>query len=485
MDRNLVDFNTLLKAMNLVIMGLIAISAFAKQNGDYLNQESCLLGLLLCIQTHVALMVEFRRRDPFVIFLAFITIIYFELRIYTLGVFSFSTVFTRYPFGPHDTNFALVFIILANLFMYAGFYVVRFRGNLSVNAADWKARRPASILPLILVSMIYVYSDAAGGVSGLAGRALGIVSLFFNPGLIILMGLTYYWLFRDSLSRNFAIALLGIIILDIAVHSILSSRGALVTFVQNCMLIVLAISGSIKTTRKRFSIGVALIPVFVVLLLTLFAVATLNRINRATEGSLDLAQAATLAVESSARLTQNIDVEATGASAIFDRVGFFDFSAEIIAHADRYASVLSVESYGRSIIDNVLSPGFDLFDQPKISNALQFAYNDIGRPMKTVSIANYQSDQIGIYGEYYVLFGYGAFPLFFLTALLFKKVYVNLNDGVPFRLTIKRIAVLIIFGTVINSYGLDWLCLDIVSISASIYLFASRFKSAKKLARVT
>ncbi len=475
----MVDFNTMLMGANLVILALLLSTALSSSFGQYINLDTCLLGILLCIQTHVVLIIEHRRRDPFVILLAYITTVYFALRVYTLGLFSFSTVFTRFPFGPNDANFALAFIILANVFLYAGFYKVRFRGNLAVNAEDWKPKSPASIFPLILLSMIYVYSDAAANISGGVGRILSIASLFFNPGLIVLMALAYYWMFRKSLSRGVAFFLLGIVFLDIGVHTVLSSRGALVSFVQNCMLVVLAISGTIQTTRKRFAIGVALTPVFVALLVMMFAVATLNRINRATEGSLNLAQAVTFAAETGARLTDNIDVEATPLGAIFDRVGFFDFSAEIIAHADRYASVLNAESYGKSIIDNVLSPGFDLFDQPKISNALQFKYRDEGKPLKTASIDSYQSDQIGLYGEYYALFGFGALPLFFLTAFVFKKIYVSVKDGPPFRQAMKRILILVIFGSAINSYGLDWLCLDIISMSASLYLFSSRFKVRK------
>ena len=67
---------------------------------------------------------------------------------------------------------------------------------------------------------------------------------------------------------------------------------------------------------------------------------------------------------------------------IFNRAGFFDYSAEIIAHSDRYKEEFNLATYAKSIIDNLLTPGFDVYDQPKISNALQFIYADLGKPSK-------------------------------------------------------------------------------------------------------
>ena len=93
-------------------------------------------------------------------------------------------------------------------------------------------------------------------------------------------------------------------------------------------------------------------------------------------------------------------------------MAFFDFTSEIIAHQVKYDSIFTIKTYLKSIIDNLLTPGFDLFDQPKIANSLNFIYLGIGNPSKLLLETNYQSDQLGIYGEFFNLFGYFSFILF-------------------------------------------------------------------------
>lgn len=474
-----VDLNGILMAVNIVIASLLAFAFIQAQSNEYVNQDTFLLGIVLAIETHVALFLERKRRDPFVIVLAYITIVYFSLRLFTLSLYPYSIVFERYPYDAHDSNYALVFTIIANVFLYAGLYVVKFKNNLAVSAGSWRPTSPAKAVFLIVAGMIYIYTNFSGDVGGGIGRALGILTLFLNPGLITLMALAYYWLFRKSFRGHSSVALLAIILIDVVVHTLLSSRGAIVGIIQDCSLVILGISGCIKLQKRHAVFALALLPIVAVLLVGAYAISTFNRVNRAAEGgSLSLSQAVKLADETSSRLRGNLDLD-TLLPPIFGRVGFFDFSAELIAHSDRYATVVNVPSYAESIVDNILTPGFDLFDQPKISNALQFVYEGLGRPSKKLVSGNYQSDQLGVYGEYYVLFKYASIPFFFLTAFFIKRIYVRLKGPNPFRLAVKRTFVLVSFWTIINSYGIDWTIMNIVPMVAALFLYSLFFTSSR------
>ena len=134
-------------------------------------------------------------------------IIYFSLRIFTLSLYSYSTVFERYEYGSDDSNFTLIFLIISNFFIYAGLYVVRLKNTLAVNLGKWRAASPDKALFLILFSMLFIYSDLGERLGGGIGRLLGIVTLFFNPGLVLLMVVSYYWLFRKSFSRRYSFLL--------------------------------------------------------------------------------------------------------------------------------------------------------------------------------------------------------------------------------------------------------------------------------------
>src|ERR1700680_2686886 len=87
-----IDLNCVLMGVNLLMMGLIAYGSSQLWSNPYLDQKTIALGLILCLQTHLALWLERKRRDPFVILLAFSMIFYYSFRIFTLSVLPFSSV---------------------------------------------------------------------------------------------------------------------------------------------------------------------------------------------------------------------------------------------------------------------------------------------------------------------------------------------------------------------------------------------------------
>jgi hypothetical protein len=477
---NTVDFNSVLMGLNLIVAGLVGSAYFLVQDNDYIDQHTILLGLLLSLQTHVALQVERARRDPFVILLAFTTVFYFSLRLYTLALYPFSTAFARYSYGPQDSNFALVFIIIANIFLYVGFFCVGFRRNAEVDSRDWRPKASARVVALMVICLIYSYFSAIYWTPEDEPRIVLFIGFFISPPIILLMGLSYFVLFRKTLSRKAAIAIGTLILLEIAAHTLSGSRSAITTLIQNIMLAFLAISGSIKFRRGHFILGCALAPIVLMLLIGTFAISTFNRVHK--EGvSVDLAQSIELAGEASAELGANAEWEIV-LPPIFDRAGFFDYSAEIIAHTDVYKDVFNLSTYAKSIIDNLLTPGFDVYDQPKIANTLVFVYADWGAPSKEMfetAPEAYHSDQFGIYGELYALFGYASLPLFFLVAYALKRFYVRLGSDNPFALAMKRLIVLSIFVKIVNSYGMDWTIIETVPFVVAIYLYKFFFRSGR------
>jgi hypothetical protein len=362
-------------------------------------------------------------------------------------------------------------MIIANTFLYAGFYIVKFKGNLAVSPASSEPTASVKILALVVVSMVFIYSGSDSVGKGIIGRLQSILGLFLNPGLIMLMALSYYWLFRKSLSPWFSIIFLTTILIDLAAHTLLSSRGAIISFIQDCILIILAVSGSIKLKRSYFILSVAMLPIILALLIGTYIIATSSRVNRILNvGSLSLMQS----VEGLGNMGLSFS-DVLGLNAvlphIFARMGFFDFSAELIAHDQQYGAVINVPAYAKSVVDNILTPGFDVFDQPKISNALQFVYGKLGRPSRQLVSGNYQSDQFGLYGEWYVLFNYAAVPMLFFIAFGMKRIYVGLRSKNPFHLALQRVFVLVFFWKLVNSYGLDWAIMESVPMAVSGFIY--------------
>jgi hypothetical protein len=111
---------------------------------------------------------------------------------------------------------------------------------------------------------------------------------------------------------------------------------------------------------------------------------------------------------------------------------------------------------------------------------LRFVYQGLGAPSKEWVVAdNYQSDQLGIYGEFYGLFGYGCLPLLFLVAFAFKCAYVRLTDRTPFNLAMKRAIVLFVFVWTIDSFGVDWTILEALPLVVAMFIYAPFFSSKR------
>jgi hypothetical protein len=478
MTNRAIDFNGVLAALNLVVTGLLVYALCRAQDNVYVDQETISLGIVLCIQTHAALRIERRQRDPFVILLAFTTILYYSLRIFTLTLYEHSDVFYRFPYDAGDSNYALIFILIANLCLYFGLYLVKSKGEQAVNTSGWEATSSARVVLLMVAAIFFAYFSGSAGSDAEAGgtRLLSILSIFLAPNVIVLMVLSYFVLFRKSLSPAFSFALAALIAVEMIVHTLIGSRSAIVVFVQNCIFVGLALNGFIKIKRKYVLLGVAMLPVLAVMLVAAFGISTYNRAARVAGSPLDLNKAFESAMEFNSTLSPGSTLDLV-LPPVFSRAGFFDYSAEIIAHRQQYKWVINLAAYGKSIVDNILTPGFDVYDQPKIGNALQFAYQDIGDPSKELlSISDtYQSDQLGIYGEFYALFAYGALPVLFAGAYLLKRVYVGLRSANPFNLLMRRVVVLLIFERTVDSYGIDWTIEEAIPLVVAILIYAVIF----------
>lgn len=471
-----IDLNSLLTIGNLVMALLIASALPSTEPNEYMNRGTLGLGLLLCAQTQIALFIERRRRDPFVQLLAFSMILYFELRIFTLTQFPVSAVFDRFGFTAADANYALTFILVANLLLYAGLYAVRMRQSPEIDSQERVAASPLAVLALmvLMIAFNYVVSSSEGA----APRAVVALAGLLAPLVLVTMSLVYFLLFRRTLSRTFVLLLGGLILLEIVARALGGSRSAMIGFIQVFLLASFAVRGSVTVSRRLVFWGTLMMPVIVALLAVSFAVSTAARVAKDSGTQLDASESLSFASQAGEGALMS-PAARTLAGAVLARAGFFDFSAELIAHRDRYETVINFPALGHSLVDNILTPGFDLFDQPKLSNSIPFVYRDWGAPSKraVAELPGYQSDQMGIYGEYYVLLGYASLPLFFLTACLLKWMYSRAYSRNPFLHAMLRVIILSFFVRTIDSFGFDWTVGEVLPLAMATVLYSVLFAS--------
>ncbi len=166
-----------------------------------------------------------------------------------------------------------------------------------------------------------------------------------------------------------------------------------------------------------------------------------------------------------------VDRYADNLSMVFERVGYLDMASEIISNKDLYNSIFCSSFYIKSIIDNsnLLTPGFDLFDNPSVACGLRFIYDYQENLSRVFSRDNYHSDQVTFFAEAYALFGYlyGFLYVLFL-AMIFSFLY---HKSLSIRL---RALLTFIFYVYLNNYGLDTVIVYSVSLFVS-YSFYSLF----------
>jgi hypothetical protein len=465
-----IDLNKILQIFNIVILTLLWDAYFKNENGLYVDFTTILLGTALSLQIGIFLFFEKKKRDPFVLLLCLQMIIYFLLRILTLVYYEFSFVFQRYPFTPENLNNALIFILAANLFLYLGLTINKLRPNIFNKTLNTRPINTNLVIVLIAIGYFVAFYQKLG--LGFLGGILEVVkSLFINLGTMLFMAIVFILIFKgriDKKTKN--IVLIGIFGL-VLLQTLTGSRSAILTVINYLIFALLAIYDHIKVDKKYLVLGGILLPVMIVI----FAVTTYLRPrleNRAEIGNetfqvlkeFDLHE---VVVEGSDLVLAEVS----------DRIGFLDYCAETISNSDKYSSIFNLKYYFESIVDNVLTPGFTVFDTPRVANATNFIYNEKGTPSLARVAEAYQSDEFTMYGEFYALFGgwFSLIPIFF-TGYFFKKIYFNVKQNNIYTYYLKRAIILYVFYSLLNSFGLDWMLLDIISIFFTFMIFKSFFK---------
>lgn len=470
-----VDLNRVIGWIN-VILAVVTVSVYASIGANaYLDYESIVLSTLLAAQVQGALWMERRRRNPFVLLVCFILVTYYFVRILTLLLVPFSFVLDRFEYLPADSNRALLFMLAANVALFTGLFLRRMPVHDAEAAGRWSARAPGRAVFIVVMAMLVIYTRGALWSADSLPRALYFMLMFFAQAFIFLMSLTYFLVFRTSLSWQVRASLIVLLVVEMGLHTLAGSRSAIVGVLQNILIVLLAFSGSIRIPRRGLVLGVLAAPFVIVILVGTFVLSTYTRTVTPSGGSA-VATALDAVQTAGERMTVENVLE-SGLPVLLSRVGFFDYAAEVMAHREQYSRVVNPGAYVRSITDNLLTPGFDFFDQPKISNSLRFVYEDLGQPSKIVSAEEYQSDQLGLYGELFLLLGWASLPLFFIVGTLSQRIYCAIVDEDPFTRTIKRVIVITLFVELVNSFGMDWVVMDIVPFVVSMYLYRYFFST--------
>ena len=156
----------------------------------------------------------------------------------------------------------------------------------------------------------------------------------------------------------------------------------------------------------------------------------------------------------------------------FNRISFYDFTYKLIDNSIYYKESINFNHIFRSLIDGI-TPGFDLFNQAKVANSIYG--EEVGEPDRNLrnNSRPYQSNQLTIYGEYYVLFGkWLSLPFFSGIAFVFSYVYRKF-EMVSLNTFVYRYLILSTFYAVLVSFGSDWVIIYMSFSFLFLFIFLS------------
>ena len=473
-----ISLNKILRIINIGIL-ITTWYLFNELGGNYyINLTTIILGTILGIETHLFLIYADKKKNSLLFILSFILVIYFLFRIPTLLFTTFSVVFLRFTISYLDSNFALLFIIISNIFLFLGIHIATIRNkNIPIKLQKDKPSKDYKIILVIILPyfLTFSYLLKIDSITKLFGF---IQNVFLNPATIIFMCIIYFSYYYNNFRNKTKVVFILLLVLYIVMVSLNGSRSGLQTI--GVFFIIASIVIFNKISFKIIHIiGIILfIPVAVII----FFVSSYTR-TISDESSLNYLDK----IEN----TKSFDFDAISDdkmvyAPIFDRMGFFDYATEIIAHEKEYSDIFRLNYYLASIVDNVLTPGFNIFNTPRVSNALIYRYSNSAKlSMKNVS-ESYHSDQLTIYGEFYSLFfGWGSLIIFFFTGYIFQKFYDKKNRLGGCKTAIQKGLILLVFFQLINSFGLDWLLFDIVSFYICYIIFQKLlFKNRRNYTKI-
>lgn len=479
-DRKTFGINKILQICNIIVAFLLFLGFFQEElaNHPYVDEWTLSLSLILCIQTFIVLKFEAYHPDPFVLIMAYLLIFFYELRIFTLLLYPVYTILDRYAYAPSDSNFTLLYVLVANIFLYTGFFCRKYKNIILPESINYNVKMPYGGFSIFILSLILA-NFPRGWISEENMQHFFdlICNNIFTPNLVLVVLSVYVFTFRNQLSsKHVLIVVIGAGLLCL-LQTLSYSRSGLLTLFDTCFVFILVFLPKIRFKRISVYLFLFTMPFLLTVAINIYSISSISRSIKGDDGT-TLSEKIKLFNESRNIVNNSLESDRYKAQA-FSRAGYFDFSSEIIAHREQYAGIFTGTTYFKSIIDNDLTPGFDIFNQPRITSSLRYVYGNINILYRSKGEQSH-SDHMGIYGEMYALFGYFSCLILFIIAYGFKKIYYHTQTQNPIKSGLIRILVLFMFYRYMNSFGLDWILWELMITSvAYITLYLIAF-SAKK-----
>lgn len=467
MNRKITVYS-LLQTVNIIVFILMVYVYCVYGDNRYINSNTIILNSLQALLSFFVVKDASRHNNHLLGVLAFVMIIHFQLRIVTLNYTEFSVILDeRVNIDAKGINYVLLYEIIAYLLTAIGFHYFKKPAVKQVVIEERIKKKAAKNILVLLFSSLGLSLMASIGIPGIA-QIVGILStFFFNLLFMMLFGVGFFLYKWSEVSKSEKTWFIVFIVLYIAISAGIGKRSSFYSIAIMAFFCMLAFD-RIYVKYKYVFVSICFLPVLV----WFFTYSTFTRQN----------QVRTLSISEAINMSKMLSEERDMSDMrlvlypVFNRIGFFDFTVEMVHNYDHLSKYLKPENYFKSVVDNLLTPGFDVFDMPKMSYVITKCYYIPGEPStrKYRIDENYQSDATSWFGEAYLLFGrFLSLPIVFLVGVLVKQYYVKLSSSRKLKNLWKKTIVLYLVYTLLYSYGLDWWLIYLVSFVINYWIFSA------------
>lgn len=473
------DLSGLLQFGNLLIGIVTPIMYIYSGPTKFINFYTVLLASVFSLQNILMLYYEKKHRDPFILILILVTTLFYLTRTITLLYDPhphFSSALLRYKLNAKDINYSLFFIALSNISIFMG--LISVGGKIVFRKLDninFKHSNPLTV-SLILMLTYFCNFFFILGVESLGRISTFIAGIFLSTSIMLLLSLIYTLLNYKYLSIIYKFVLILLFGVFLVISTLFGSRSSFLTLLILIFCAILSLKGVVKISRRILITSFLLIPVLIIS----FLIATyVRRLQYDTKTVINIKRIEFL---KDFHLSKILKDEKVMLSPIFDRIGYLGYASDMITNGKEYRKVINFKYYFKSIIDNGLTPGFNVFDTPKASNALRYIYFKLkANPTQKDIMANYNSDMFTVYGEYYALFGgYPALIFLFIFSYFFKRIYIKIKTQNIFLFYLYRGLILLVFYNWLISFGMDWMLIELIGYLIPIFIWWKSFSMVKR-----
>lgn len=452
------DLNTLLQVANAFILFFTLWAYIVTGGNQYVDGFTVAISVMFALQSLFLLWWEKRSREPLLLLLIIIIIPFYQFRVLTLLYEPWSAVLVRFPFTQEDMNYAYLFIMFSVMAMSLGIKLGERGKKSTVQIYSGVGRLERRGFTLMLLSLLIDLAAALG----VTIPCQGFISVILNADIILVFFMVIYFaLDKEGLLKIPKQYYWILLIAFLVIRTLNGSRAALLTVTLSIVFVLLSLNHQIMIKKWVVTALVALIP----LSIFCFSIVTFYRpfLQAKRLGGTDVMPENFISeyINSMTADPQKDGIK-IALRPVFDRAGYLDMAADMITNHERYRVVINPSYYLKSVVDNVLTPGFDLFDMPRAANNTVTIYNDLPLQKRSEVSTFYQSDMFTIFGENYILFGWFFAPfIIFVTGCLLKVLFdlIDVSNGIFFHAS--KAILYKIYVLLICSFGMDWQIGDI------------------------